>query len=68
MVNRGWLPADLEYWRKHYMTNQTGAIEGVLYKGDKYTKYTKDNSPVNGIWRVVDPEQLAFMAKLSNQE
>ena len=50
------------------MNNKMGQIEGVLYRGDKMTKYSGNNSPVNSYYVNVNPEELAFMAKFPNQQ
>ena len=68
MVNRGWLPKDLVETRQHYMNKSTGSIEGVLYRGDKLTKYTGTNSPGSNIYKIVKPDDLALMAQLPNQD
>ena len=68
LVNRGWVPYDIRDWKTHYMNNTMGQIEGILYRGDKETKYSGYNSPVNGSYKIVKPSDLAIMTKLPNED
>ena len=68
LVNRGWLAQDLLETRQHYMTKDQGSIEGVLYRGDKMTKYTGRNSPNVNMFKVVKPSDLALVAQLPNED
>jgi len=68
LVNRGWVPHDLKDLKMHYTTNSIGTINGVLYRGDAKTKYSKLNSPTIGHWESVHPEELSLLAQLPNQQ
>ena len=68
LVNRGWVPYDIRNNRLHFMNNNMGSIEGVLYRGDKETKYSFGNAPVNAYYKTVKPSDLAIMATLPNEE
>ena len=68
MVNRGWVPADLKTQRLHYMNNTVGSIQGVLYRGDKRTKYTTVNAPIMNEYRSAHPEELSLVCQLPNSE
>ncbi len=50
------------------MNNSEGQIEGLLYRGDKLTKYSGNNTPVHNVYKTVKPDELALMAKLPNEE
>ena len=68
LVNRGWIPYDLFDGRYHKMGVTSGTIEGVLYRGDNKTKYTKPNAlNLNKIYRV-DPTELAPLLQMHNTE
>jgi len=45
LVNRGWLPHDLKDQRMHYVPSVMGSIQGVLYRGDAKSKYSKNSAP-----------------------
>ena len=67
MINRGWLPEDLKNYR--YDRNQgIVSFQGVLYQGDANTKYTRPNSVANSEFKSVRPEELALLARLTNEE
>ena len=67
LINRGWLPEDLKKFR--YDRNQgTVSFEGILYRGDASTKYSRPNSVVNSEFKSVKPEEHAILARLGNEE
>ncbi len=45
LVNRGFLPDDFKNVKMHYTGVTSGAITGVLYRGDSKTKYSSTNEP-----------------------
>ena len=42
LVNRGWMAEDLKDWRYDRLQDFT-KVQGVLYRGDNKTKYSKPN-------------------------
>lgn len=68
LVNRGWVPEDMKDLRKHYRTNVSGTIRGVLYRGDTGTKYEKPNSAELEAYSTVKPAECAMMMQLHNEE
>lgn len=67
MVNRGWLAWDVKDWR-HDRLNEVTSVNGVLYRGDAQTKYSKPNQPFLNKYKTVRPEELAVVNKLANEE
>ena len=61
LVNRGWLPHDLKDQRLHYQPQTMGAIQGILYRGDCETKYSKKNSPTHGQYSRVVPAEISLI-------
>ena len=61
------MPHDLKNYRYDSEVDAT-KITGVLYRGDAQTKYSKPNHPTQQYFRSVNPEELAVLAKLPNQE
>jgi len=51
LVNRGWVPHDLKNQRLHYNTQTMGTINGILYRGDAPTKYSRPTRPLSPITR-----------------
>ena len=66
LINRGWLPEDLKNFR--YDRNQgTISFQGILYRGDASTKYSKPNSVSHAEFKSVKPEEQAVLARLGNE-
>lgn len=69
MVNRGFLPYDLSRFREQMLVNTDGYFEGILYCGDKKTKYDfVPNTPIVDDWHKADPKQMSLHAHLKNRE
>jgi cytochrome oxidase assembly protein ShyY1 len=67
MVNRGWMPWDLKDFRQD-RNNSSCVVQGILYRGDAKTKYSKPNQPLLSDYTSVYPEELALVSQLPNQE
>lgn len=67
LVNRGWVPLDLQGYRLHYANDSTNVV-GVLYKGDNPTKYSRPNDPTNQTYYNVTPYDFALIDQLANEE
>jgi cytochrome oxidase assembly protein ShyY1 len=61
LVNRGWVPLDLKDMKMHYTSTTAGEIEGVLYRGDAKTKYSKPNEPTISRYTSVNPYDIALI-------
>jgi cytochrome oxidase assembly protein ShyY1 len=61
LVNRGWMPWDLKDFR-YDRHNSVIKVQGILYRGDAKTKYSKPNSPVHSSYTSVYPEQIAIVS------
>ena len=69
MVNRGFLSFDWQQRREHKIMNPEGEFEGILYTGDKWTKYDfAPNTPSTKSWKKVVPSHLALNAHLKNRD
>ena len=69
LVNRGFLPKDFITQREHHDAKSSGIFEGVLYSGDKLTKYDdQPNAPIRGFWKKVIPSQISLFFALKNRE
>lgn len=66
MVNRGWMPWDLKDFRYDRAVNIT-VVEGVLYRGDPKTKYSKSNQPSKNYFLTAYPEELSLLCQLGNE-
>lgn len=53
---------------KYDRNNSVTKIEGILYRGDAKTKYSKPNQPAYNQYTSVYPEELAVISKLPNEE
>jgi cytochrome oxidase assembly protein ShyY1 len=60
MVNRGWIPWDCKDFRYDQAVNKT-VIEGVLYRGDAKTKYSKPNQVYKNYFLTAYPEELSLL-------
>jgi len=67
LVNRGWVPWDLKDYKYDRKVN-TSVVQGVLYRGDNKTKYSKPNQPALSHFLSVYPEELAVVGQLPNEE
>jgi cytochrome oxidase assembly protein ShyY1 len=71
LVDRGWVP---KIWMKKYDEeneenfNKIESIKGILYKGDKNNKFSKENDLENKKFFTTRPDELAKYFELSNQE
>jgi len=54
---------DFRFDRQQDLTN----VQGVLYRGDAATKYSKPNIPIYRQYRSVVPKELAIVNDLSNE-
>jgi cytochrome oxidase assembly protein ShyY1 len=68
MVNRGWVAHDLKHQKMHLNSENAGTINGVLYRGDAKTKYSKANEPLLPKYHRADPWDLTLVAQLRNRE
>lgn len=69
MVNRGFVAEDYAMFTYHHTAATTGYYEGIIYTGDKETKYDwASNSPSLEIWTRAYPAELALGGKLKNKE
>ena len=60
LVNRGWMPWDLMDYKSD-RNNSTAKVQGILYRGDAKTKYSKSNQPSLMAFNSVYPEEIALM-------
>ena len=67
LVNRGWMPWDLKDYR-YDRNNSTVKVQGILYRGDAKTKYSRPNQPLLNAYTSVYPEELAVVAQLPNEQ
>lgn len=68
LVNRGFLSIDYAGLQHHHLVNQDGYFEGMIYTGDKQTKYDfASNSPIYGKWTRLIPDEMALAAGLQNR-
>ena len=67
LVNRGWVPLDYRYQRKH-LASSSGSVTGVLYQGDAKHRYTKPNSPTIQYFHSVNAYDFALIDQLGNAE
>ena len=67
MVNRGWVPWDLKDFRQD-RNNSSSVVQGILYRGDAKTKYSKPNQPLLSNYTSAYPEELALVSQLPNAE
>lgn len=67
LVNRGWMPWDLMDYKSD-RNNSVSRVQGILYRGDAKTKYTKPNQPALSSYTTVLPEELAVISQLPNPE
>ena len=68
LVNRGWVPDDLRGHRMHYTDATMATIQGVLYRGDNKTKYSRPNDPTNNMFYNVTPYDFSVIDQLPNQD
>jgi cytochrome oxidase assembly protein ShyY1 len=68
LVNRGWLPWDLRSFRYDKSEASVSKVEGILYRGDPKTKYSKPNQPAYQEYHSIYPEQISVMCQLPNVE
>ena len=69
MVNRGFISFDFHQLRDHKMVSPDGEFEGIIYTGDKWTKYdVAPNSPSQDSWKKAVPSHLALNAHLKNRD
>jgi len=55
LVNRGWMPWDLMDYKSD-RNNSVTKVQGILYRGDAKTKYSKENQPALNKYTSVYPE------------
>jgi len=55
LVNRGWMPWDLMDYKSD-RNNSVTKVQGILYRGDAKTKYSKTNQPALNKYTSVYPE------------
>jgi cytochrome oxidase assembly protein ShyY1 len=67
MVNRGWMPWDLMDYKSD-RNNSVTKVQGILYRGDAKTKYSKPNQVALTTFTSVYPEELATLSQLPNKE
>ena len=67
LVNRGWMPWDLMDYKQD-RNNSVTKVQGILYRGDCKTKYSKPNQPALSNYHSVYPEELAVISQLPNPE
>ena len=67
LVNRGWMPWDLMDYKAD-RNNSVTKVEGILYRGDAKTKYSKPNQPGLNAYTYVFPEEIATISQLPNEE
>ena len=69
MVNRGFMSKDFEHLRYERLVDNNGYFEGIIYTGDKMTKYDMaPNTPQYGDWSKAIPSHLALHSHLKNRE
>ena len=69
LVDRGFISSDFEETRTHMAVDRDGYFEGILYCGDKETKYDdQPNTPAADHWFKVYPNQIALDLNLKNRE
>lgn len=69
MVNRGFMSKDFELMLHERMVDSDGYFEGIIYTGDKMTKYDwAPNTPASGQWTKAIPSHLALQSGLKNRE
>jgi len=69
MVNRGFLTKDFDTFQKHRFADSNGYFEGIIYTGDKMSKYDMaPNTPISNSWSKVIPYDLALHSHLKNRE
>ena len=68
LVNRGWVPIDLKDLKMHYTSATSGEIQGLLYRGDAQTKYSKANEPTIGRYLNVIPSDFSLINQMKNAE
>lgn len=69
VVNRGFLPSDLDMTGEHLRSKRDGYFEGILYCGDHISKYDDVlNAPSQGYWSTVVPSDLALHFHLKNRD
>ncbi len=61
LVNRGWMPWDLMDYKSD-RNNSVTKVQGILYRGDAKTKYSKSNQPALSAFTSVYPEELAVLS------
>ena len=66
LVNRGWVPKDLHQIRYDEESN-TAIVQGVLYRGDPDTKYSRQNTPYMMKYYSVRPDEMALLANFPNE-
>ena len=67
LVNRGWMPWDLKDFRYDKQASVT-KVQGILYRGDNQTKYSKQNQPAYQRYHSVRPEEISAMCQLPNED
>ena len=60
------MPHDLMHFRYDRGVNGT-VINGILYRGDAKTKYSKINRPENEEWYNVNPEEVSVICRMGNE-
>ena len=65
-VNRGWVPMDLADYRYDRRVDTT-QVQGVLYRGDAKTKYSKHNTPAHDNYHNAYPEELSVIFQFANE-
>lgn len=69
MVNRGFLSYDWHQMREHKTSQSEGEFEGIIYTGDKWSKYDfAPNTPIYNDWKKAVPSHLSLEAGLKNRE
>jgi cytochrome oxidase assembly protein ShyY1 len=67
LVNRGWMPWDLMDYKSD-RNNSVTKVQGILYRGDNKTKYSKPNQPAMTAFTTVYPEEISALSQLPNKE
>jgi cytochrome oxidase assembly protein ShyY1 len=68
LVNRGWVPLDLKDLKMHYTSPTSGEIQGLLYRGDAQTKYSKPNEPTIQRYLSVNPSDISLIDQMNNAD
>jgi cytochrome oxidase assembly protein ShyY1 len=68
LVNRGWVPLDFKDLKMHYTSPVSGEIQGLLYRGDAQTKYSKANEPTILRYHSTNPYDFSLITQMKNQE